>query len=102
MLNVRVDTSAPVAPKITAFTPDTGTVGDGITSANRVTLTGTAEAGSTVKVFDGTNSDRRRHGQYERKLELPDRSIDERKARFHGHSPPMSLATPAQLHRKRA
>lgn len=55
VLNVRVDTSAPVAPKITAFTPDTGTVGDGITSANQVTLTGTAEAGSTVKVFDGTN-----------------------------------------------
>ena len=54
VLNVRVDTSAPVAPKITAFTPDTGTVGDGITSANQVTLTGTAEAGSAVKVFDGT------------------------------------------------
>ena len=54
VLNVRVDTSAPVAPKITAFTPDTGTVGDGITSANQVTLTGTAEAGSTVRVFDGT------------------------------------------------
>jgi hypothetical protein len=54
VLNVRIDTVAPVAPKITAFTPDTGTVGDGITTANQVTLTGTAEAGSTVKVFDGT------------------------------------------------
>jgi hypothetical protein len=54
VLNVKVDTSAPVAPKITAFTPDTGTVGDGITSANIVTLTGTAEAGSSVKVFDGS------------------------------------------------
>ena len=53
-LNVTVDTTAPAAPKITAFSPDTDTVGDGITSANRITLTGTAEAGSTVKIFDGT------------------------------------------------
>lgn len=54
VLNVKVDSAAPVAPKITSFTPDTGTVGDGITSANSVTLTGTAEAGSSVKVFDGS------------------------------------------------
>src|SRR6202048_1894538 len=52
-LGVRVDTAAPAAPKITSFSPDTGTVGDGITNANRLTLAGTAEAGSTVKVFDG-------------------------------------------------
>src|SRR6202048_2629395 len=52
-LSVRVDTAAPAAPKITSFSPDTGTVGDGITNANRLTLAGTAEAGSTVKVFDG-------------------------------------------------
>ncbi|WP_183044237.1 Ig-like domain-containing protein [Pseudorhodoplanes sinuspersici] len=54
VLNVTIDTVAPVAPKIMSFTPDTGVVGDGITTANQVTLTGTAEAGSTVKVFDGT------------------------------------------------
>ena len=46
------DTVAPPAPKIASFTPDTGTVGDKITSASVLTLTGTAEAGSTVKVFD--------------------------------------------------
>ena len=32
---------------------DSGTLGDGITNANVLTLTGTAEANSTVKVFDG-------------------------------------------------
>src|SRR5262249_24425987 len=41
-------------PSIASFSPDTGTVGDGITSVNVVTLTGTAEANSTVKVYDGT------------------------------------------------
>lgn len=48
------DTTAPAAPKIVAFTPDTGTVGDRITTASVLTLSGTAEAGSTVKLFDGT------------------------------------------------
>ena len=52
-LNVTIDTVAPVAPVITSFTPDTGTVGDGITTANVLTLSGTAEANSTVKIFDG-------------------------------------------------
>ena len=50
---VTIDTTAPVAPSITSFSPDTGTVGDGITTANVLTLTGTAEANATVKVFDG-------------------------------------------------
>jgi Bacterial Ig-like domain len=48
------DTVAPEAPQITAFTPDTGTVGDKITDATQLTLSGTAEAGSTVNVFEGT------------------------------------------------
>jgi Ca2+-binding RTX toxin-like protein len=52
-LNVTVDTVAPIAPNVTSFSPDSNVVGDGITSASQVTLTGTAEAGSTVNVFDG-------------------------------------------------
>ena len=52
-LAVTIDTTAPVAPSITSFSPDTGTVGDGITTANVLTLTGTAEANATVKVYDG-------------------------------------------------
>ena len=52
-LAVTIDTTAPVAPSITSFSPDTGTVGDGITNANVLTLTGSAEANATVKVFDG-------------------------------------------------
>ena len=52
-LNVTIDTAAPVAPSITSFSTDSGVVGDGITNDNTLTLTGTAEAGSTVKVYDG-------------------------------------------------
>ena len=52
-LAVTIDTTAPVAPSITAFSTDSGAVGDGITNDNTLTLTGTAEANSTVKVFDG-------------------------------------------------
>lgn len=48
------DTMAPAAPKIVSFTPDTGSVGDKVTDASRLTLSGTAEAGSIVKVFDGS------------------------------------------------
>ena len=40
-------------PSITSFSPDSGQVGDGITNATRLTLTGTGEANSTVQVYDG-------------------------------------------------
>ncbi len=52
---VTVDTAAPTAPTITAFSPDSGVVGDGITNNNTLLLTGTAEAGSTVQVYDGAD-----------------------------------------------
>src|SRR5262249_38443188 len=50
---VTIDTTAPTAPTIASFSTDSGTLGDGITNDNTLTLTGTAEAGSTVKVYDG-------------------------------------------------
>ena len=53
VMNVTVDTAAPAAPTIASFTTDSGTVGDGITNDNTLTLSGTAEANATVKVFDG-------------------------------------------------
>ena len=40
-------------PSITSFSPDSGEVGDGITNATQLTLTGTGEANSTVQVYDG-------------------------------------------------
>jgi hypothetical protein len=46
------DVTAPAAPEITAVAPSTGKAGDTITSV--VTLSGTAEGGSTVKLFDGS------------------------------------------------
>ena len=52
-LTFTLDTTAPVAPSIASFSTDSGTVGDHITNDNTLTLTGTAEANSTVKVFDG-------------------------------------------------
>ena len=52
-LAVTIDTTAPVAPTIASFSTDSGTVGDGITNDNTLTLTGTAEANATVKVYDG-------------------------------------------------
>jgi hypothetical protein len=54
VIGASAPSSAPSAPTITSFSPDTGVVGDGITDANTLTLTGTAAANSTVKVFDGT------------------------------------------------
>ena len=52
-VNVTVDTVAPMAPKMLSFSPDTDIVGDGVTSANVLTLTGTVEAGCSVEIFDG-------------------------------------------------
>ena len=46
--------TAPAAPTIASFSTDSGVVGDHITNDNTLTLTGTAVANSTVKVFDGT------------------------------------------------
>ena len=48
-----VDTVAPGAPTVASFSPDSGKAGDGITNANHITLSGTADASSTVEVFDG-------------------------------------------------
>ena len=83
-LSVTIDTTAPVAPSITSFSPDTGTVGDKITSANVLTLTGTAEANTTVKVFDGATLAGQRGGQWQRRLDLYDGGAGERCAQPDG------------------
>jgi Big-like domain-containing protein/parallel beta helix pectate lyase-like protein len=46
--------TAPSAPTIASFSNDTGKAGDGITSDNTLQLKGTAAAGSTVKIYDGS------------------------------------------------
>jgi hypothetical protein len=43
-----------LTPTITSFSPDSGTVGDGITKDNTIGLTGTAAANSKVSIYDGT------------------------------------------------
>ena len=78
VMNVTIDTVAPVAPIIASFSTDSGTVGDGITNDNTLTLTGTAEANSTVKVFDGANAAGQRGGQRQRGLDLYDGGAGER------------------------
>jgi hypothetical protein len=45
--------SPPAAPVISSFSPDTG----GVDTTSTITLSGTAEAGSTVTVFDGTTNE---------------------------------------------
>src|SRR5262249_47983670 len=54
-LHVTVDTIAPATPTVTSFSPDTMILGDGLTTADHIKLVGTAGAGSTVLVFDGSN-----------------------------------------------
>ncbi len=54
-LSVTLDTASPVASSapVLAPTSDTGVQGDGITSVALPTLTGTAEPGSTISLYDG-------------------------------------------------
>jgi hypothetical protein len=51
---VRMDTAAPAAPTGLSLdaTTDSGTLGDGITNFTQVKIDGTAEAGSTVTLYD--------------------------------------------------
>ena len=55
--HVTIDTVAPVAPSITAFSVDSGTAGDHLTNDTTLTLSGTAgAAGNTVEIFqDGVS-----------------------------------------------
>jgi hypothetical protein len=50
---VTIDLTAPAAPAITAFATDSASLGDGITNDNTLTLSGTAEANSTVQLYEG-------------------------------------------------
>src|SRR5581483_3787636 len=52
---VTVDRTAPAAPStpVLAVASDSGTVGDNLTNATTPTFIGTAEAGATIKLFDG-------------------------------------------------
>ena len=46
-----IDTQAPRAPAVTGVSPDTGTVGDGVTNSQNIQILGTSVANSTVQVF---------------------------------------------------
>lgn len=48
-----IDTSAPAAPQITAFSDDTGVIGDQVTADTTLVFSGTSEAGATVELFWG-------------------------------------------------
>ena len=54
-LTVTIDKTAPVAPTIASFSNDSGTPGDHVTDDTTLSLMGTAEASSTVKIYDGAN-----------------------------------------------
>jgi Ca2+-binding RTX toxin-like protein len=50
---ITLDAPIVAAPIITSFSPDSNLIGDGITNATAITLTGTATANSLVHVYDG-------------------------------------------------
>lgn len=54
VLNLTIDSVAPVAPAAPRLDPasDSGAVGDGITDVSRPVLTGNAEAGAAITVYD--------------------------------------------------
>jgi hypothetical protein len=56
-VTVTVDRTAPAAPStpVLASASDSGVTGDNLTNATTPTITGTAEAGSTVRIFDGVS-----------------------------------------------
>ena len=64
------------APVISAMTPDSAIPGDGITNANALTLSGTAQANATVKVYDGATLLGSAVANWQRYLELCDRHPD--------------------------
>jgi hypothetical protein len=53
---VKIDTTAPATPAITAISNDSGTVGDRVTNVAGQTLSGTAEPGATVTVSRGATT----------------------------------------------
>ena len=46
--------AGPTVPFISSFSPDSGTLGDGITNASTLVLNGTAAANDTLQIFDGS------------------------------------------------
>ena len=50
--NWTIDTTPPASPAITSYSQDTGTTGDGVTSDTDLSLSGTAEPGTSVAVYD--------------------------------------------------
>ena len=53
---VKIDTTAPAAPTITTISNDSGIAGDRVTNVAAQTLSGTAEAGSTVTISRGATT----------------------------------------------
>lgn len=55
---LQIDTTLPAAPTSLSLDPttDSGTVGDGITNFSQVKIDGTAEAGSTVTLYDSNGT----------------------------------------------
>ena len=53
---VKIDTTAPASPTITTISNDSGTAGDRVTNVAAQTLSGTAEAGSTVTISRGATA----------------------------------------------
>ena len=55
-LNVIIDATAPVTPAIAAYSTNSGTVADGITNDNTLTLTGSAAANNSLSLHNALPS----------------------------------------------
>ena len=74
----QIDTTMPATATIKPFSPDSGVAGDNITNATKLTLTGTAEADSTVDVFDGSTELGTTTSKQHRCVELHDGHAEQR------------------------
>jgi hypothetical protein len=74
----------PAAPAIAYSSPQTGSVA-GLTDANVLTLTGTAEASTTVRIYDGSGAARDLERECQRGLDLRDPKAHRRHACVHGN-----------------
>jgi hypothetical protein len=54
-INITIDTVNPLPPVVVSVSQDTANPTDKITSDNTLTITGTAEAGSIIKVYDSSS-----------------------------------------------
>ena len=81
--NSTISSAGIASPKLISFSPDSNIIGDGITDADLLTLSGTAVANSSVSIFDGTALLGMDNGECKWCLDLCDRHVSGWHPRLH-------------------